>query len=181
MKGTFIAPDYVVNGNQGTDCSAKDSVQSYGLVVGGAANTRNTQVHGSIFVGGGGDLTQLKQLENSCIVTGTQGTGLVDFIALEKEAVRLNGIYREHSPTLQLQSDGSLKRLASNDQSVEYLTFNSCNDRATCQNIWNGQMSVFDNMFGGVGNWNGIQGSIKPDASLTYVLNVSNKTIICST
>lgn len=172
VKGTFIAPDYVVNAEKDVDCSAANSVQSYGLVVGGTASTRNTQVHGSVFVAGGGDLSELKQLEGDCLVTGTQRTGLVDFVALEKEAVGISDIYRKHEPTLQLQSDGSLKRLDIVDNGVDYLTFNSCNDQPSCQNIWKDEMSVFDNIFGGVGNWNGIQGDIKPDPNITYVFNI---------
>lgn len=173
MKGTFNAPNYVVNANPGFDCSAINSVDSYGLVVGGAVNTKNTQVHGAILVAGGGDLSQLKQLGSNCKVSGTENTGLVDFVALQSEAVHLSEINRDHEPTLQLRSDGSLYRLRAAVNGVEYLTFNSCNDRPSCQNIYKDEMSVFDNIFGGTGTWKGIQGNILPDPQMTYVFNVS--------
>lgn len=174
VKGTLIAPNYVVNANHGVDCSAKGSVKSYGLVVGGQAMTSNTQVHGSAFVKGGGDTSGIKELENDCYVTTKEGTGVFDFVEVEKAAVKLNRDYFNHAPTLQLQADATVKRLAPVDNGIEYLTFNSCSDKASCENIWKDAMSVPDNVLFGMGNWNGIQGN-KPDPAVTYVFNVSMK------
>jgi Cu/Zn superoxide dismutase len=58
-----------VNTNHGACCSKVDSLDSYGLVAGGDVNTRNTQVHGSAYIAGSGDLSDIQELENGCIIT----------------------------------------------------------------------------------------------------------------
>lgn len=135
--------------------------------------TRNTDVHGTGLIGGGGDLSQLKELEADCYISGQEGTGVFDFVAVEDAAVALNKKYFEHPPTLKLGQNGAVQRLAPTDNGIEYATFNSC-DNSACANIWPGQMSVPDNIFFGQGNWNGVQGGT-PDPNTTYVFNVSIK------
>lgn len=143
------------------------------MVAGGQSFSNNVQVHASAFIGGGGDVSGLKQSESGCYITTKEGTGVLDFVALEKAAVKLNHEYFEHPPTLQLQADASFKRLGTTDHGIEYITLNSCSNQAACANMWKDAMSVADNFLFGKGTWNGIQGSIQPDPSITYVFNVS--------
>lgn len=172
VKGNFRAPNYVVNANRGQDCSSKDSLESYGLVVGGTVNTENTQIHGSIYAGKGGDLTGLVQLENDCVKTGARGTGLVDFDDLEKKAIDYSFSLAAQNPTLVLGNDGVVTRVDKTKDGIEFITFNSCNPSSLCENIWPGAMSNPNEAIFGQGNWNGIKGN-QPDPGITYVFNVS--------
>jgi choice-of-anchor A domain-containing protein len=173
VKGAFHAPDYVVNANRGQDCSDKDSLNSYGLVVGGPLDTKNTQVHGAVYVAGSGDLTQIKGLENDCEVTNKKRTGLVDFIDLEKKATDYNIRLAAQPPTLQLNADNQVVRLGPTRGGMEFITFNSCNPSSLCENIWPNAMSNPNSVLFGQGNWNGVQGP-QPDPGITYVFNVSS-------
>lgn len=132
-------------------------------------------MHGTALIAGGGDTSQLVELEADCYITTQEGTGVFDFVEVENAAIELSTKYSQHPPTLKLEENGKVKRLSPTDNGIEYVTFNSCEHNA-CVNIWPGQMSVADHVLFGQGNWNGVQGG-NPDPDTTYVFNVS---MMCS-
>lgn len=108
------------------DCSNTNSLNSYGLVVGGNINTSDTHVHRSIYVAGSGDLSTIQELDQGCIETNTQGTGLVNFDDVESDALRASHYFATFEPSMKLNDDGSLTKVRFyTGDDVEVLTFNS--------------------------------------------------------
>ncbi|CAO3607722.1 unnamed protein product [Mucor fragilis] len=102
------APNYVVNLDHGADCSAVNSFNSYGLVVGGTVDTFNTNVHGSAYIASGGTVEEVVELDDGCFVTDQKGTGILGF-ALVKELLQgSNQNFAQHLLTTILENDGSL-------------------------------------------------------------------------
>ncbi|CEP12572.1 hypothetical protein [Parasitella parasitica] len=182
VKGTFSAPNYVVNANHGANCSDLNSFNSYALVVGGAVSTFNTQIHGSAFINGGGNIDEIKQLEAGCIVSDSLGTGLFDFNAVEMALIGTSQDFANYPPTAILLNDGTLTELRDNElDHYEVITFHTCT-QAICS-FHSDLESQGDAMLLGSGNWNGVTKSTT-DSTKTFVFNVpvmNGATIIVDT
>ncbi|KAL9551544.1 hypothetical protein MBANPS3_004213 [Mucor bainieri] len=181
VQGTFSAPNYVVNANNGANCTDLSSLNAYGLVVGGTVNTYNTQVHGSAFINGGGNIDQIKQLNAGCVVTDKRGTGLFDFTVVEQLLVETSEDFATYPPTLVLSNDGTVKELRQNVLDYyEIITFHSC-EQAICS-LYTDLESQIDSIFLGSGNWNGIKSAVNPDKAYVFNIPVKNgNTIIIDT
>ena len=190
VEGNMHAPNYIVNANhvrhnvnkwnerqthvnvhQGSDCSNANSLNSYGLVVGGRIDTFNTHVHGSAYISNGGTTEEVLQLDEGCFVTSEKGTGIFDF-ALVKDLLQSSSQdFANHPPTVILESDGTITELRDNQLGLyEIFTFHTCST-ASCsadKDIESDPSAIFFN----IGNWNGVQGS-EIDPKKTYVFNVS--------
>lgn len=172
VEGDFHAPDYNVNANGGSDCDDEDSLDCYGLIVGGITNTRNTQVRGSAYLGGAGTVDNVATLNDGCVVTEEQKECLFDFDAAKNSLVQASIDFASLDATLFLGSDNTLTSLCEcGEGSYEVITFNSCGG-AICSTSSDSE-SYPSNIFFGVDNWSGTQGS-KIDHSKTYILNVSS-------
>ncbi|CEP06988.1 hypothetical protein [Parasitella parasitica] len=170
VQGNFHAPNYVVNANHGADCSDPNSLNSYGLVVGGIVETFNTHVHGNAFLNSGGSIEEVIELDIGCFVTNEAGTGIFDFSLVNQMSIASNQDFANLQPTVILDSDGTLTELRDNQLSnYEIITFHSC-EGVLCSSYDNLESDPSAILLG-QGNWNGIQGSeIDPDK--TYVLNI---------
>ncbi|KAI8643158.1 hypothetical protein BD408DRAFT_415365 [Parasitella parasitica] len=170
VEGNFHAPDYVVNANHGANCSAVDSLNSYGLVVGGITTTTNTQVHGSAYLSMGGTVNEVKELEGGCIVTDELGTGIFDFKQVKEMAIVSNADFAHFTPTAILNPDGTITYTRGDELTLyEIFGFHSCAGQICSQ--YTSLESDPSAIFFGEGNWNGVQGSTI-DPLKTYVMNI---------
>lgn len=128
-------------------------------------------MHGSAYLAGGGTLNGVAELEQGCIVTDQQGTGLFDFAAVENLLRSASQKLAGFSPSLMLEDDDHVIPLRTMYNNFEILTFHTCLNTERCSSNRQTESSP-DHLFYDVGNWNGVQGSVTPNPSKTYVLNV---------
>ncbi|CEP11620.1 hypothetical protein [Parasitella parasitica] len=173
VEGNMHAPNYIVNANHGSDCTNPNSLNSYGLVVGGTIDTFNTHVHGNAFIAGGGTTEEILELDQGCIVTDQEGTGIFDFALVKNLLQSSSEDFANYPATSILESDGSLTELRNGELGYyEILTFNTCGEAACSADP--DTESDPNAIFLNIGNWNGVQGStIDPDK--TYVFNIPVK------
>ncbi|KAK4514243.1 uncharacterized protein ATC70_001832 [Mucor velutinosus] len=170
VEGNMHAPNYIVNTNHGSDCSNVNSLDSYGLVVGGHIDTFNTHVHGSAYIAGGGSTEEILQLDDGCFVTSEKDTGIFDF-ALVKDLLQLSSQnFANHPATVILESDDTITELRDHQLALyEVFTFHTCST-ASCsadRDTESDPNAIFFN----IGNWNGVQGT-ELNPAKTYVLNI---------
>ncbi|KAI7903523.1 uncharacterized protein BX663DRAFT_506748 [Cokeromyces recurvatus] len=170
VQGSFHAPNYVINANHGADCSNLNSFNSYGLVVGSLVDTFNTRVHGSAYIAGGGNIEEILQLDDGCIVTGQQGTGFFNFTTVNELLIDSNRRFADFQPTLILDESGGLLTLSGSELlNYEVVTFHSCNG-FTCSQYFSLESDASAILFGDT-FWNGVlETEINPDK--TYILNI---------
>lgn len=151
----------------GTNCSALgNNFTSYGLIVGGESHISNVHVHGSVYVRSDTDLTQINELESGCGIYTDQGSGYLNF-----DQVNTNFLYASQKlsflePTLYLDANNKLTRIADNSLGYDVITFNTCT--GGCNTT--AKLSVPDAIFNFIGNWNGPEGMSWPKK---LIVNVS--------
>ncbi|KAI8146464.1 hypothetical protein BJV82DRAFT_665430 [Fennellomyces sp. T-0311] len=172
VGGRFTAPNYIVNANRGQDCSVdpRTGLDGIGLVVQGLTITYDTRVHGYSLHAGGGDLAEIKELNegDGCRVYNDINTGAFDFGVAENAAIRASLILALTEPNMYMDGDGKITDLGSSNSAYKVFTFNTCND-GNC-NV-GGVLSNPDAIFLGNGNFNGPTGDV-PSNDDTVVFNI---------
>ncbi|KAL9542977.1 hypothetical protein MBANPS3_008341 [Mucor bainieri] len=170
VEGNMHAPNYIVNANHGSDCDNINSLNSYGLVVGGKIDTFNTHVHGSAYIAGGGTTEEILQLDGGCFVTEEKGTGIFDFAMVKDLLQTSSQDFANHPATVILETDGTVTELRDNQLALyEIFTFHTCST-ASCSADRETESDP-DAIFFNIGNWNGVQGS-ELNREKTYVFNI---------
>ncbi|OAD70012.1 hypothetical protein PHYBLDRAFT_172027 [Phycomyces blakesleeanus NRRL 1555(-)] len=169
----ILLAHYTINSNNYYGCvNTPTSLNTYGFVVGGSVNTVDTHVHGSVYLGKGGTVNQVQQLNQACAFVVGEGTGEVNFYDIGIGAVYSNYVLSLTRPTMILHSNGDLTKIISssgNSTQFNVLTFNVCSNKNCI--IWNGLLSYPNSMLQGQGNWNGPQILPWPPSGIT-VFNV---------
>ncbi|KAI9486218.1 MAG: hypothetical protein EXX96DRAFT_604411, partial [Benjaminiella poitrasii] len=164
VEGNFKASGYYVNANLDVDCS-DDSIDSFGLVVGGSVDASDIRIRGNADVPNGS--SGLQETISSCKIA--QGSSNFDFDQAKNNAIKASKVLASMEPTLQLDSNGKLTSIGSSKDGFNVLTLNTCNG-GNC-NLFPGEMSDGSAFLEGKGNWNGAQGMSWPTDG-TLVINV---------
>ncbi|KAG2216575.1 hypothetical protein INT45_001700 [Circinella minor] len=173
VGGRFTAPNYIVNANRGQDCSLPPtiSLDGIGLVVGGVTDTVDTRVHGDSVHAGGGDLSEIRELDygQGCNIYDDIGTGVMDFDVAENAAIDASIMLASMTPNMYIDSEGRITDLGNGGSSkYKVFTFNTCND-GDC-NV-GGILSDPSAILFGQGNFNGPTGDV-PGFQDTVVFNI---------
>lgn len=160
---------YTINANGAVNCSdIENSLDGYGLVVGGSLNATSHRVHGAIFLPFGTDTSKIQSLNSNCPIVTDRGTGLFDFERAYLNSVFSSQLFAALQPTIKLDENDVLARLAPKLGDFDVMTVNTCNN-FNC-NLYPGQLSYSSHMLNGVGNWNGARGLAFPE---NLVINVT--------
>ncbi|KAI7883292.1 hypothetical protein K492DRAFT_192821 [Lichtheimia hyalospora FSU 10163] len=172
VGGNFHAPNYIVNANHGVDCSADEtsSYNSIGLVIGGDSTTFGTHVRGDSLIAGNGDQGQFDQQLQGCRVITDEGTGHFDFPRSASDAETLSQRLASLNTNRVLNTNGVVSAVPNvNDDNFKVFHFNTC-QAASC-GVSASDASTPDEIFFGIGNWNGPNGDVPSNAD-TVVFNV---------
>lgn len=171
VEGDFHAPGYTINTNGGSDPDDEDSLDYYGLIVGGVTKTKNTRVHGSAYLAEGGTVKNVRALDGGCVQTDEEAECLFDFETTKHALVQASIDFASLEPTLYLGTNHTLTSLREcGDDFYEVITFNSCGEDL-CSGSKESE-SCPSHMLFGEDIWDGVKG-LTIDSSKTYILNVS--------
>ena len=133
-------------------------------------DTFDTDVHGSAFLAGGGDSSEIKVQNPPCRVYESEGTALYDFDQVRRASTNVSKRFALATPNLLFQNQGELVSLADggNNDRVRIMTFNTCNN-GNCPA--NEALSDPTGIFFHNGNFNGPYGDV-PTPEQTVVFNV---------
>ncbi|KAF1806624.1 hypothetical protein FB192DRAFT_1464672 [Mucor lusitanicus] len=130
VAGDFSAHAYTVNTQHGANCTdVVNNFNGYGLIVGTEnASVKYSDVHvnGAVFLPDGSDRGNVQELDKACSVYNNRGTGLMNFTQVQLNAIEASTQFALMTPTLQLDSDGNLKRIADKKYGYDVITFGSC-------------------------------------------------------
>lgn len=182
VGGSFLGSNYTINSQADQlDCSSTNNNTSinhfadYGVVVAGPVPATDIKINGDAYLGNG-TAHGVSVLQPSCNVTITNGTGDLDFEALQYVAMNVSYYLANQSPTMVLDGEGNLSYIL-NDTNItsnnpyNSIKFDSCSQPGQCgvseDGASNPQAIFFAN-----GTWNGSQGESFP-IDRPFVLNVS--------
>lgn len=167
------ASEYIVNTGEKVDCSNPSSIPAYGLIVGGdLEQSSNITVYGTALVAGGGNLNQINEGSQGCIISSTLGTGEVNFNQLKNDRISANQAFAEMPPTLVVDTNNTVTRVRDPiNGEYEVFQFNTCLGD-TCDNMFPGQMSYANDILQNPRYFDGFKG-FTPNPNMVYVFNVS--------
>lgn len=158
-----------MNANHGSNCTdVVNNFNGYGLIVGtgdAAVKYSDVHVHGAVFLPDDSDRGNIQGLDGACSVYNDRGTGLMNFTQVQMNAIEASVQFALLKPTLQLDSEGNLKRIDKNIYGYDVITFGSC---STCS--YGTNFSSPDAIYYGKGNWNGPMRMTWPNR---LIINVS--------
>ncbi|KAI9275198.1 hypothetical protein EDC94DRAFT_592365 [Helicostylum pulchrum] len=172
IQGNMNASDYLVNTGEKVDCSNPNSIPAYGLIVGGTLQqSSKITVYGTALVAGGGDLQQINERSQGCIVSSSLGTGQIDFNQLKNDRISANQAFAEMPPTLVVNTNNTVTRVRDPiNGEYEVFQFNTCLENA-CDSMFPEQMSYYKDILQNPRYLDGFK-DFTPDPNMVYVFNM---------
>jgi hypothetical protein len=126
-------------------------------VVGGQFSG-SLNLFGSAYLPAGSTTNQINENAAGCAVYTNRGTGGIDFNEINSDVLAASSALSNYAPTLYLDANNKLTRIANPSGAYDVITFNTCTNGCTSST----GLSVSKAIFEAIGNWNGATGMTWP-------------------